>query len=61
MSTRKCRKLWNYLKSSTDVAEVIELPDCKALPFSEGGDYLECYIPCNNGRSRYDDNSSTSK
>ena len=61
VSTMKCRELWEYLQSSSDVAEIIELPDCKTLPSTEGGDHLECYIPVNNGRGRHDDGNSTSK
>ena len=37
---------------------VIRLPDCKTLPSPEGGDYLECFIPYNNGRNRRDINST---
>jgi len=35
---------------------MINLPDCKTLPSAEGGEYLECFIPYNNGRERFDQN-----
>ena len=54
MSTGKCKDVWKDLKNISDV--MIELPDCETLPSKEGGEYLECFIPCNNGRGRFDDN-----
>ena len=54
MSTGKCRDLWSLISAT----EIIELPDCKTLPSPEGGDYLECFIPYNNGRTRRDINST---
>ena len=54
--TGKCKELWNII-SVTEITE-IELPDCETLPSPEGGDYLECFIPYNNGRARRDINST---
>ena len=47
-------ELWNF----TTTTKIIDLPDCETLPSSEGGDYLECFIPYNNGRARRDINST---
>ena len=57
MSTGKCENLWKKIKQSTGLV-IITLPDCETLPSPEGGDYLECFIPYNNGRARRDINST---
>ena len=57
MRTGKCDGLWRELDALSDLA-VIKLPNCETLPSPEGGDYLECFIPYNNGRDRRDINST---
>ena len=54
----KCKSLWDNI-NSISVLAIIKLPDCKTLPSPEGGDYLECFIPYNNGRNRRDINSTS--
>ena len=57
MRTGKCGGLWKELRSFSLLA-IVKLPDCETLPSPEGGDYLECFIPYNNGRARRDINST---
>ena len=57
MSTGKCKDLWERMKHAGGLV-VITPPDCHTLPSPEGGDYLECFIPYNNGRARRDINST---
>ena len=57
MSRGKCKDLWDKMKTTVSLA-IIALPDCHTLPSPEGGDYLECFIPYNNGRARRDINST---
>ena len=57
MRTGKCESLWEELSTFSQVA-IVKLPDCETLPSPEGGDYLECFIPYNNDRTRRDINST---
>ena len=54
----KCRTLWNKFNQLSSLA-IAKLPNCTSLPSPEGGDYLECFIPYNNGRERRDTNSTS--
>ena len=57
LSMGKCKGLWDTMKTGSSFL-IISPPDCETLPSPEGGDYLECFIPYNNGRSRRDINST---
>ena len=54
----RCSGLWDKLKRTSGLA-IITLPNCEDLPSSEGGDYPECFIPYNNGRSTRDINATS--
>ena len=54
----KCRALWNKINQFSSFA-IVNLPNCTTLPSPEGGNYLECFIPYNNGRERRDTDSTS--
>ena len=58
VSTGKCNGLWEKMKVASGL-KIITLPDCKTLPSPDGGDYVECFIPYNNGRTARDINTTS--
>ena len=51
ISTRRCRDMWIELTTFSDI-QTVTLPICSSLPSTEGGEYLECFIPYNHGLVR---------
>ena len=56
ISRERCQELWSELTALSDI-QTIRLPNCSSLPSTEGGEYLECFIPYNYGLGRINSSS----